>query len=265
MFHLKLYWRFIRSYMKTQLEYRFAFFGDIFANMLTFITLYLSFWVLFEKFQMLNGWSYWEVVFLYNLNLLSYAVSSLFLWGPMKQLESMVHSGEFDNFLIRPFRPLTILVIRQFQHTFIGHIIVACCVLALCTVHLHIQWDIGRMLFVLMPLVGGTLIQAAIIIIAASSAFWIVRSGTILDIAIYTLRSFINYPISIYGKSVQLLLTFVIPYAFVNYYPSASFFAKDGYLFDFYACGSILVGGFLFLLACWVFSRGVLRYDSAGS
>ncbi|WP_373459704.1 ABC-2 family transporter protein [Paenibacillus harenae] len=119
----------------------------------------------------------------------------------------------------------------------------------------------------LLTVIGGTLIQAAIIVISASSAFWIVRSGTIVDIAIYTIRSFINYPISIYGKSIQLLLTFVIPYAFVNFYPAAAFLDKleSGTMAGFYAYSSIIVGALLFALACWVFNRGVLRYDSSGS
>ncbi|MBW7475895.1 ABC-2 family transporter protein [Paenibacillus oenotherae] len=265
----RLYGRFLRTYMKTQLEYRFSFFGDIFVNMMTFVTLYLSFWVLFNTFPTMNGWNYWEVVFLYNLNLLTYATSSLFFWGPMKQLEHLVRSGEFDQFLVRPLDPLKLLVFRQFQHTFIGHIIVAGTVMVLCTIQLEIHWTTGNIAFLLLCVLGGTLIQAGIIITAASSAFWVVRSGTVVDISIYAIRNFINYPISIYGRSIQLLLTFVIPYAFVNYYPAAAFFGKDhagsSELSHLYSYSSLAVGAALFAAAVWIFRRGVMRYDSAGS
>lgn len=266
---LRLYGRFLRTYMRTQLEYRFSFFGDIFVNMMTFITLYSSFWVMFNAFHTMDGWNYWEVVFLYNLNLLTYAISSLFFWGPMKQLERMVRSGEFDQFLVRPLEPLKLLVFRQFQHTFLGHILVAGTVLAICTIRLDIHWTIGNIAFLLFSVLGGTLIQAGIIITAASSAFWVVRSGTIVDISIYGIRNFINYPISIYGRSIQLLLTFVIPYAFVNYYPAAAFFGKDpaggSVLSHLYGCGSLAVGAALFAAALRIFRRGVMRYDSSGS
>lgn len=266
---LQLYARFLRTYLKSQLEYRFAFFGDIFVNMMTFVTLYLSFWVLFNTFPTMNGWSYWEVVFLYNLNLLTYAISSLFFWAPMKHVEHAVRSGEFDQFLVRPLTPLKLLVFRQFQHTFIGHIIVAVTVMVLCTIHLQIHWTIGNILFLIFCVAGGTLIQAGIIIIAASSAFWVVRSGTVVDISIYAIRNFINYPISIYGRSVQLLLTFVIPYAFVNYYPAAAFFGKDqagsSELSHLYSYSSLGIGAVLFVIAVRVFTFGVKRYDSTGS
>jgi ABC-type uncharacterized transport system, permease component len=199
---VKLYGRFLIVYMRSQLEYRFSFFGDVFVNMLTFVSLYLGFWVLFQTFPSMDGWGFWEVLFLNNLNLMTYATCSMFLWGPMIQLENTVRTGEFDNFLVRPYPPLLILVFRQF----------------------------GQM-------------------------------------SIYTVRSFINYPISIYVQSIQLLLTFLIPYAIVNYYPASLFFGKEerSALFYFFPVISVAVGALLFLLACKIFSRGVARYDSSGS
>lgn len=266
---LRLYWHFLRVYLKSQLEYRFAFFGDIFVNMMTFVTLYLSFWVLFQTFETMNGWGYWEVVFLYNLNLITYALSSLFFWGPMKQLETMVRTGEFDQFLVRPLHPLALLVYRQFQHTFIGHIVIASGIMVLCTIHLPIEWTINNIAFILLSIAGGTLIQAAVIILAASSAFWVVRSGVVVDLSIYTIRNYINYPISIYGQAIQRILTFVVPYAFVNYYPAAAFFHKEeGFnpqFMQFYQYSSIIVGALLFTLAVTIFRHGVSRYEGAGS
>ncbi|OXS52968.1 hypothetical protein B1A99_31960 [Cohnella sp. CIP 111063] len=264
---VKLYGRFLIVYMRSQLEYRFSFFGDVFVNMLTFVSLYLGFWVLFQTFPSMDGWGFWEVLFLNNLNLMTYATCSMFLWGPMIQLENTVRTGEFDNFLVRPYPPLLILVFRQFGHTFIGHLIVSSCVLALCTYQLSIQWTVGNALFLLFCLIGGILIQGAIMIAAASSAFWVIRSKAVLEMSIYTVRSFINYPISIYVQSIQLLLTFLIPYAIVNYYPASLFFGKEerSALFYFFPVISVAVGALLFLLACKIFSRGVARYDSSGS
>jgi ABC-2 type transport system permease protein len=266
---IRLYARFLRVYMKAQLEYRFSFFGDVFVNMMTFVTLYLSFWVLFRAFQNINGWTYWEVVFLYNLNLITYAISSLFFWAPMKNLENMVRSGEFDHFLTRPLRPLTVLVFRQFQHTFIGHIIVSIVVFVLCTFQLNIHWSWSSVLFIILSVIGGSFIQAGIIIIAGSSAFWVVRSTAIVDISIYAIRNYINYPISIYGRSIQLFLTFLIPYAFVNFYPAAAFLNKDegfaGSFQNLYQYSSLIIGALLFIIALLVFQKGVKRYESSGS
>jgi ABC-2 type transport system permease protein len=187
------------------------------------MTLQQLFWVIFTRFEMLDGWTFNELLFLYNTNLLTYAISSAFFWGPMKELENIVRSGDFDLYLTKPIPPLRLLVLRQFGHTFIAHVILAVIVFVICFQNLKLQWSFAHVLFFVSIIAGATLIHSGLIIIAASCAFRVVRSTTIVDMTIYAVRNFINYPISIYARSVQFALTFFIPYAFVNYFPSTVF------------------------------------------
>jgi ABC-2 type transport system permease protein len=39
-------------------------------------------------------------------------------------------------------------------------------------------------------------------------------------------QDFTRYPISIYGRGVQVVLAFVLPFAFMNYFPAAYFLQK---------------------------------------
>ncbi|MFF2886924.1 ABC transporter permease [Paenibacillus sp. NPDC057967] len=263
---LRMYQKFIKVYMKQQLEYRFSFFGDLFVNMLTFVTLYLGFWIIFNKFDLLNGWTYYDVMFLYNINLVSYAISSFFLWNPMKQLENLVRNGDFDNYLTRPLSPLRLLIMRQVGHTFIAHIAVSIVIFAICFVKLDINWTFTNIVFFISIILGATCIHAAIIIAAASSAFWVVRSGTIVDISIYAIRDYINYPISIYARWLQILLTFIIPYGFVNYYPSTVLLNKEVHSsLNIIQYGTPVVGIVLLFGACLLFYSGIRQYESTGS
>lgn len=92
------------------------------------------------------------------------------------------------------------------------------------------------------------------------------RSTTIVDITIYAVRNFINYPISIYAKSVQFALTFLIPYAFVNYFPSTVLLGKEAsFGIPALAFGTPVLGIVLFLLSIHVFYFGVRRYESTGT
>ncbi len=263
---VKMYGRFLKVYFKQQMEFRFSFFGDIVVNMLTYITLFLSLWVLFLKFPDIKGWGYYETLFLYNLNLLSYAISSMFLWAPMKQLEEMIRKGEFDGFLVRPIPALKLLVLRQFQHTFIGHIIVSVYILILCYIKLNLHWSVSQIIYLIAALLGATLIHAGIIIIAASTAFWIVKSGVILNVAIYGVRNYINYPISIYGNGLKFFLTFIVPYAFVNFYPSEALLGltTEGTNMAL-MYGTPCVGILLFAMSLKIFQMGIRKYESSGS
>ncbi|MDT9722439.1 ABC-2 family transporter protein [Paenibacillus sp. ClWae2A] len=262
-----LYGHFLKVYMKIQLEFRFSFIGDIFVNMFTFITVYLSFWVMFNTFDNLNGWTYWQLIFLFNINLFTYSFSSLFFWAPMKYLEQTIKNGDFDNFLTKPMSPFKLLIFRQFQHTFLGHIIISIFVFFLCLNHLHINWNINSVFFLLYSLAGGVLIQSSIIILAGSSAFWIFKSSSFVDLFTSSVRNFANYPISIFGKTVQLILTFLIPYALVNYYPVTYLIGNNNnsYSYPIISFLTFPVGVILFLLSLWGFKRGLVRYEGAGT
>ena len=85
--------------------------------------------------------------------------------------------------------------------------------------------------------------------------------------AIYGVRRFIEYPITIYDRWLQLFLTVVIPYAFVSFYPAQHFLDKDGQALFHPALqyGTPLVGIFMFALACGFWRFGVNHYQSTGS
>ena len=119
---IALYRRFIVVHLKTMMEYRFTFFMDMFIQVFTYVISYLGIWIILNRFHSINGWGFYEVMFLYNLNLFSYGVSGLFFWSPMLGLGGMVQSGTFDNILIRPMNPFLHLISRKFMHHFLGHL-----------------------------------------------------------------------------------------------------------------------------------------------
>jgi ABC-2 type transport system permease protein len=228
---------------------------------------YAALWIIFNKFNNIQGWSFYEVMFLYNLNLFSYGVCGLFLWSPMQRLEGMVQQGGFDSMLTKPIHSFWHLVFRQFNYSFLGHVILAFIIFQVSLSKLDIVWSLYRVILLVIVISGGILIQSGIMILSASVSFWIVRSSSTVNTAIYGLRSFLDYPISIYSRWVQVLLTFIVPYAFVNFYPAGLFLEKDGiHLFHpILQYGTPFVGILLFYLAMKVWSLGVRKYQSTGS
>jgi len=98
-------------------------------------------------------------------------------------------------------------------------------------------------------------------------SFWIVQSLAIRDIFIHGIRRFVDYPISIYHRSIQVLVTFVIPFAFVNFYPVQYLLGgKDEVLFHpALQYGTPFVGIVLFVLAYRFWKIGINNYQSTGS
>lgn len=265
--YLKLYARFIIIYLKSITEYRFSFFMDLFIQVFSYTVTYIGIWVMLNKFNNINGWNYDEIMFLFNFDLFSYGLCGLFFFSPVRSLEGMVKQGTFDSILIKPMNTFVHLIFRQFNHAFIGHVILGLIVFSLCLGKLNIIWTFAKLFWFVVFIIGAMLIQSALMIITGTLSFWFITSNAIVDTTIYGIRRFINYPITIYSRWVQLILTFIIPYAFVNFYPAQYFFSnkKDVLFHEYLQYGTPIVGIILFLISVALWNLGVNRYQSTGS
>jgi len=262
---LKLYYRFALINIKSRIEYRFAFFMDLFVQFTRHGVNYLSIWIIINKFSFINGWSFYEMMVLYNLNLLTYAICGLFFWRSSLELSSKIQTGNFDSFLIKPISPYKYLVMSSFTHEFIGHIIISSVVLTYSFCKLLIEWNVIKVVFLVLMIMGAVVIHSTIMIITSSMSFWFVKSNAAVEMTIYDVRRFIEYPISIYDKWIKFILTFIIPYSFVNYYPCLIVLNKptEHAFPTIYFYPLILV--LLIIAAVRIWARGISKYQSTGS
>lgn len=75
------------------------------------------------------------------------------------------------------------------------------------------------------------------------------------------LNDFSKYPVSIYGKPIKFLLTYIIPFSLTSYYP-ASYLLTGKNLH--YIGWVIFTSFFLFLIAIFVWKKGIRKYESSG-
>lgn len=243
------------------------FFVDIFIHFFTYGSVFLAMWVILENFNEIQGWTFYEVLFLYNLNLFSYGISGFFLWNAMRNLENQIYTGEFDVTLVKPMPVMLHLIYKQINHGFIGHIMLGASVLVICMKQLNIIFSLFNFVYLLLIILGAVMIQSAIMIITGSVSFWVIKSTAIVDTVIYGVRGFVNYPLIVYNRLIQLFLTFVIPYGFINYYPATSLMKKvdNGAFFQQVQYLTPVVGIMLFILSLIVWKCGVNRYHSSGN
>lgn len=249
------------------MEYRYSFFMQLLIQIFSHLINYLGIWVLLSRFHRVQDWSYFEVMFLYNLNLCSYGLAGFFLWSPMRQLGRMVQQGTFDGILVYPLNSLLHLAARHFNAAFLGHLALSGVIFTVCLGKLSIDWTIAKVAWFILVILGATLIQASVMIVSGTMSFWIIKSTALVDVAVYAGRSFINYPITVYDKWVQVVLTFLLPYAFVSFFPAQYFLNKteEATFHSLFQFGTPLVGIVTFLLACRLWNLGINHYQSTGS
>lgn len=266
MHYASLYLEYIKLRIMGVAEYRKAFMMGGLAQFASYGAEFLVLWIIVDRFQSINGWGAYEVLFLFALNLCSYALAGFFFFNPTTNLSQMVQNGSFDEVLTKPLNSFIYLICREFNSAYISHLLLSIGVIILCVRNMEQvvgAWDI---VMLIVFIISGALIQAAGLIMTAVPSFWIVETQGLRGVLFIQIKNFIQYPITIYNKAIQIILTFILPYAFINFYPAQYFFAKEGALFSHgIQYLSPLVGIVLFILSYKFWFVGINHYKSTGS
>jgi ABC-2 type transport system permease protein len=222
-------------------------------------------WVVISRFQGLAGWSLGEVAFLYGLRLLGHGLYGV-LFNGLQRVSNSVRRGELDRVLVRPLPALPQLLVDRLHVSGIGDLLGGVVLFAAANALVGVAWSPPALAYLLFAVVGGCLIEAALRLAIAALAFRFLEIGSLSFLVDQLISSFGNYPMRIYGAAAQLMLTFVLPVAFVAYFPATVLLGRTGELsvHPALAYGAPLVGAVLYVLA-HRFWRGELRhYQSAG-
>jgi ABC-2 type transport system permease protein len=261
---LSVFWQFVRLRMKERMEYRAAYLLGILAQIWGYGGQYIAIWLLLRRFQTIHGWSWPEIAFLYSLDLFTYAIGAAFTFSPFTELGQMVEEGTFDGVLVQPLNPYLYLVARKYNVGYAAHMILSGIILTWATSQLLLHWNVLLLLYFLLILLGGVLLQAAFITFVGSLTFVFIRSQTIFRLY-YDIKTVIAYPMSIYSTLVQMVLTVLFPLAFINFYPATILLSKSGQLLPGWVGWlAPLVGPVLFWLSYQIWKYGINNYQSAG-
>ena len=262
----RLYMAFAKVRFLTQLEYRGEYMVRTLSKILAWSTGFIMVMVLLMRFREVGGWNVYEVLFLYALNMLTHAMAGTFFMNSFENLPRNIQQGHFDEVLTKPVSPLFYYVCTNISAGYTSNYAIGISVIAVCFYQLSIPVTFLNILWLIIVIIGGCMIQAAGFIISNVSAFWLVKSESIMGFFFYDIRSFLQYPITIYGFSIQLLVTFILPYAFISFYPAQYFLGRTETLFHpVFQFLTPLVGIVLYFIAVILWNNGLNNYKSTGS
>ncbi|WP_201305334.1 ABC transporter permease [Paenibacillus puerhi] len=262
-----LFLRYAKLNLKTTLEYKldrsFLAFAIFCREMISVIVMLL----ILARFLHIRGWEMNELFFLYSFLFLSYSLF-VFLFAGVRDFDGMVHSGEFDRFLIRPLGLLFQTVASKIDlPATLGHGVVGVILFMKTAFSVGIVWDAVNIFYYVTALIGGAMIQASIFMLSACFSFWTIKTENLRNLIFFNARRIAGYPISFYPGLIQKMLIFLVPFSFVSYFPAQFFLRKDdlqlyggGYLYV-----TPLVGLAMFLLVYRLWKRGVRSYTSSGN
>jgi ABC-2 type transport system permease protein len=214
-----IYVRLVGARIRGDFQYRTSFALFVLGQFLISFIDFLAIAVIFGQIPQLAGWSLAEVAFLYGVSALAFTIADVFV-SQVEGISVRIRDGSFDLFLIRPLGSLFQVVTDDFQLRRVGKLAQAVVVLAVALHQVGVDWNAGRVAMVVVMVLAGAVIYGAVWIVGASSTFWTIETGEVSNAFTYGGNFLTQYPLEIYATWLRRLLAYVVPLAFVNYFPA---------------------------------------------
>jgi ABC-2 type transport system permease protein len=262
---LALWRRLVGAQIRSQVQYRVSFGLELVGAFLIAFLDFLAVLVIFHNTPRLAEWTVQEVAFLYALSSITFALTELLI-GHLDLFPRLIRDGNFDVLLVRPRGTLFQVIASDFQLRRLGKAAQGVLVLVYALGALHIDWTPARVVVLLVSIPAGVLIFSAVWVAFGCLAFWTVDSGEFTNAFTYGGNFLAQYPIDIYGAWLRRFLAYLVPLAFVCYFPALYVLGKHDplglprvlqFLSPAVALAAACVAG-----AAWRFA--VRHYRSAG-
>lgn len=261
-----IYLHLIGARIRGQLQYRVSFVLYLLAAFcLSFID-FLAVLIIFQHLPRLGGWTLGEVAFLYGTSYVTFKLTDMAV-GHLDLLPQQIQRGDFDLVMIRPLGALFQVLTADFALRHLGSALQGLLVFCVSLAMVEIDWTPGRVLVLaLIPLSGGV-IFAAVWVLGATTAFWTTRTMEMVNAFTYGGNQLTSYPLTIYAGWFRRIFAFVIPLAFVNYFPALYVLDKPDPLGapGWLRFCAPLVATAMAAIAWQVWNVGVRQYRSTGS
>jgi ABC-2 type transport system permease protein len=255
----------IRTYLailQTTLAARMAYRGDFFISafmivigdfLVPLITL-----MIYATGAAFPGWNMYEALLIQAIFMLAKGVAFPCFFGLVWNTLDRVRDGTFDILLLKPRSALYMTLVTGFQTDSIGRLCGGIILFIYTLFHLPapgpFQWLLFILLFMisLIVLFGFALFMSGIVFLWVGSS----RVYEIFD----AVSSFGLYPRSIFTKSFQSLVTFVIPVIMIGSMPAAALLGRS--------TGDIWIAAICSITFCMIglvfWHRMLGKYTSAG-
>ena len=260
-YYARIYVLMLVQDFKSNLAYRADFFNSTAGMLATNFMGLISFWLIFRNIPSIEGFRYEELLFMYAYALLAASPMQL-LFDNLWQLWICCENGDFIKYCFKPLNLYFYYVAEILDVKGFGQLIFAIIMMVYSWIKLAIPFTFVNVLMLIVSLFGASLVLIGIMTIASASAFVTIHGATIMQF-MSRFREYARYPVTIFDGIFKFIFSYIIPIAFMAYYPAMFFLRPTDH--PYMALLSPIVGVIMFILGYNVWMKGALHYAGTGS
>lgn len=258
---MKLFLTLFKASFKSQTQYKFDFFISIIGNILGLLGDFIIVAFILIRFKTIDGWQLHEVALMYGIIEFGFGMYR-FLGDGFNNFEVLILSGKFDTLLIRPASALLQVMLQKIDFKRLGMVAQASAV-GIWGIHRCTFISNSFYLYLPLLLLASVILNIQVSIILAATAFWTGKNEDIIILGHYSTRTAAGYPATIYHNIFSHILTFIIPFFTVSYYPLLYYTGKSDNIF--YLLAPFLGITVMTPISYIIWNSGIKRYSSTGT
>ncbi|MER5214826.1 ABC-2 family transporter protein [Streptomyces sp. NPDC002838] len=201
------------------MEYRVEFLMKVAVGAVWQISVVVFATVLLNRFSGMGGWSAADALLIAAMRMLAHGLFVLF-FGRVHYLAMLVQEGLIDACLLRPMPVYRQMQLSFFPTNAIGDLLVAVSLFAGALARSSLEWTPVRIAFLAAAVLGGMLLEAALFTALSSAALHFPATSHWSNWLEELMGTFGSYPLNVLPKAVSGALTYVLPLAFIAYFPA---------------------------------------------
>lgn len=257
-----IYGKLFVNSLRTITEYRGNFLVSLIGVVLLNGANIVQILVIGDKFGKLGSWKPGELMLLYGFFLLTWSLQSVF-FSKISKIEELVTSGEFDSYFLKPVSPFLQLISGDIRYTGLCDTFLGILLCVSGTSLLDLTFNLISVFWCIIFIVSGGVIVVCIRLMISCSSFFITKTNALSSFFTQVYLITQKYPISIFNISFRFVVTFILPVAYINYYPVSFLLGKTDV--SPYLCMSspIVALGFV-IISSTIWKIALRHYDSSG-
>jgi ABC-2 type transport system permease protein len=253
-----------RMWVRSSLAYPLSFWMLTVSSALITLLDFVGLALMFHTVSALGGFDLREVALLYGASGIGIGVGDLVI-GSVEQIGVHVRTGTLDSMLTRPVPLLVQVCADRFAIRRLGRISQALAVFGYGA--WWVEWTPAKAGLAAVMVVSSCLIFFSFFVAFSCIQFWTLDSTEFANAFTYGGNTMTQYPMTIFPREVLKGLTFLVPVAFVNWYPCLYLLdRKDPFgMPAWFAVLSPAVAALTLAVAGLAWRSGVRHYTSTGS
>jgi len=258
--YLRLYWHLIKISAMLETEYRLSFVLEIIVEIAFFVATIVSFSVIFSNISDLAGWSRYQIMVLYGLNMaFSEIVLGVAFIYNLRQLPYKIIKGELDIILTKPVSSLFAATLWRPYFACIPSMLVGLLVAIVGLSRGNINLTIPSILLFSILMLNGCMIAYSVGTIISCLSFWFLNAEPLPFLA----QQFIflaKQPYDIYHGVWRFIFLIIIPTGFMLSFPVKVLMGQFVWWWPILSSGLAVI---FLILTNIIWSQGLKTYESA--